>query len=95
MSSASFTTVNNPGFGSGTGNGLYTQAIDTTQLSEGYHHITTRAYRQRSDGGPDIFTDFKKVVYIDRFKPISAMDSAMRRVSAFTVRLLSPLSTSM
>jgi len=64
-----FTDLNTPGFGSVTGDGAYEQIIDATQLSEGYHFITTRAFRRRTDGGPDIFSDFKRVVYVDRLLP--------------------------
>lgn len=70
-----FTTTHTPGYFTNTGNGLYAQTIDTTKLSEGMHFITARAYRHRSDGGPAIFTDFKESIYVDRFKPISAVDS--------------------
>lgn len=70
-----FVTTNSPGYGSGTGNGTYVQTINTANLSEGYHYITARAYRQRSDGGADIYNDFRKVVYIDRLPPSSAIDS--------------------
>lgn len=70
-----FTTAHSPGYFAADGNGLYVQTIDTTKLSEGMHFITARAYRHRSDGGPAIFTDFKESIYVDRFKPVSAIDS--------------------
>jgi hypothetical protein len=70
-----FVTTNNPGFGSVSGNGLYEQTIDANQLAEGYHFITTRAFRHRADGGPAIFNDFKRVVYVDLLPPDSAVDS--------------------
>src|SRR5207253_5443686 len=70
-----FTTANTPGFTSGTGNGTYAQSINSANLSEGYHYITTRAYRHRADGGPDIYNDFKKVIYVDRLPPSSAINS--------------------
>ena len=34
-----------PGYGSATGNGWYQQAIDATNLPEGYNFITVRAFR--------------------------------------------------
>jgi glycosidase len=70
-----FTTLNSPGFGSPTGDGAYEQTVDATQLAEGYRFITTRAFRRRTDGGPAIYSDFKRVVYIDRLPPDSAVDS--------------------
>ncbi len=66
-----FTGLNTPGFGSPTGDGVYQQTIDATGLSEGYHFITTRAFRHRTDGGPEVFSDFKRVVYVDRLLPES------------------------
>lgn len=70
-----FTTIHTPGYFAASGNGAYAQSIDTTKLSEGMHFITARAYRHRSDGGPAIFTDFKQSIYVDRFKPVSAVVS--------------------
>jgi glycosidase len=74
-----FTDTRVPGFGNG-GSGLYAQAIDTTQLGEGRHFITVRAFRHRDsatggDGGPAVFTDFKRVIYVDRFAPESEIVS--------------------
>ncbi len=64
----------------GTGSGTYAQTIDTTQLKEGRNFITVRSFRQRGaatggDGGPAVFTDFKRVVYIDRVDPESEIVS--------------------
>ena len=70
-----FLTVHSPGYFSANGNGQYVQTIDATQLSDGYHYITVRAFRHRDDGGPPVFTDFKEVVYVDRNKPNSAVSS--------------------
>jgi hypothetical protein len=44
-------------------------------LPEGYNFITVRAFRHRADGGPAVFTDFKKVVYLDRLPPPAAVVS--------------------
>jgi glycosidase len=68
-----FTDTRVPGFGN-SGSGSYAQTIDTTQLAEGRHFITVRAFRHRDiatggDGGPAVFTDFKRVIYVDRFAP--------------------------
>jgi hypothetical protein len=70
-----FMTLHSPGYFNASGNGIYAQTIDASQLSEGMHFITARAYRHRSDGGPAIFTDFKESIYVDRLKPVSAVDS--------------------
>jgi len=64
----------------GTGSGTYSQTIDATQLSEGRHFITVRSFRHRDastggDGGPAVFSDFKRVVYIDRVAPESEIVS--------------------
>jgi glycosidase len=75
-----FTGVRSPGYvhgggaNVGTGFGAYTQTIDATQLAEGRHYITVRAFRHRDaatggDGGPSVFTDFTKTIYVDRLKP--------------------------
>jgi autotransporter-associated beta strand protein len=70
-----FVTVHSPGYFSANGNGQYVQSIDATQLSDGYHYITVRAFRHRDDGGPAVFTDFKEVIYVDRNRPNSAVQS--------------------
>jgi len=64
----------------GTGSGSYSQTIDATQLNEGRNFITVRSFRQRDastggDGGPAVFTDFKRVVYIDLVAPESEIVS--------------------
>jgi glycosidase len=83
-----FTDTYSPGYqwdGSaniGTGSGTFAQSIDATQLSEGRHYITVRAFRHRNDdngdtgdGGPAVFTDFKRTIYVDRLPPESALVS--------------------
>ena len=57
------------------GDGEFRQVIDATRLSEGIHFITVRAYRHRPAGSPAVFSDFKKVIYIDRLPPVSEFDS--------------------
>ena len=75
-----FTTTRTPGYiwnGSanvGTGTGLYAQTIDASQLAEGCHYVTVRAFRHRNaatggDGGPAVFTDFRRTIYVDRLPP--------------------------
>ena len=64
----------------GTGAGTFVQSIDTTQLAEGRHYVTVRAFRHRDsatggDGGPEVFTDFKRTIYVDRLPPEAAVVS--------------------
>jgi alpha-amylase len=67
-----FTTTKLTGYSQASGNGLFEQAIDATLLPEGMNFLTVRAYRQRSDSGPAVYSDFKQVLYVDRLKPESA-----------------------
>ena len=78
-----FKTTRTPGYVSsgkeniGTGTGIYEQVIDTTHLSEGRHYLTVRVFRHRDaatggDGGPPVFTDFRRTIYIDRSTPATA-----------------------
>jgi Alpha amylase, catalytic domain len=57
------------------GDGEFRQAIDATRLEEGVHFLTARAYRHRNPESPAVFTDFRKVIYIDRLPPASSFDS--------------------
>lgn len=57
------------------GDGEFRQTIDTTGLSEGEHYIEVRAFRHREDGGPAVYSSFKKVIYLDRLPPESAVES--------------------
>ncbi len=70
-----FLTINSPGQFSGSGNGQYIQNIDATRLSEGYHYITTRAWRAPRPGEAEVFQDFRRTIYVDRLAPIAALDS--------------------
>jgi hypothetical protein len=63
-----------PGYTSADNRGTYTSTIDASQLSEGYHYLTARAYRHRASG-PEIFTDFKETIYVDRLKPVSSVNT--------------------
>jgi hypothetical protein len=71
-----FLTVNQPGFGSGTGNGLYEQVINAAALGEGYHHVTVRAWRKQGTNESEVFKDFRRTIYVDRLDPESVLDSA-------------------
>ena len=81
-----FADVNTPGYiynggaTSAPGTGTFEQTIDATQLSEGRHYITVRAFRHRDsatggDGGPAVFTDFRRTIYVDRLPPVSEVVS--------------------
>lgn len=81
-----FTDVNEPGYvwqtgaNVGSGTGTYLQTIDASQLSEGRHYLTVRAFRHRDaatggDGGPAVFADFKQTIYVDRLPPDSSLVS--------------------
>lgn len=69
-----FTTTRVTGYSQSNGNGLYEQAINAALLPEGMNFLTVRAYRQRSDGGPAVYSEFKDVLYVDRLKPESAFN---------------------
>jgi hypothetical protein len=88
-----FRTTYSPGYiwngltNVGTGSGTYMQSIDASQLSEGRHYITVRAFRHRNsstggDGGPAVFTDFKRTIYVDRLPPEAAVVSFSPYASA-------------
>jgi len=64
-----FTDVNQPLFGSGQSTGLYEQTIDAAALGEGYHYISTVAFRHRNAGEAPLFTEVREVVYVDRVGP--------------------------
>lgn len=72
-----FTDTKTPGYFEQDGNGLYVQTIDTTLLPEGMNFLTVRAFRHRDDGGPAVFSDFKKVLYIDRLAPEAQLDALL------------------
>ena len=79
-----FNTVSDPGYksdGSGSGFGDYQQVIDTSALSEGEHFLTARVFRHRSDGGPAVFDELKKVIYVDRLDPLAGV-SELKAVNA-------------
>ncbi len=75
-----FVDIHQPGYFATSGEGLYQQSVDATQLSEGVHFVTTRAFRHRNaatggDGGPAVFTDFRQAIYVDRLPPESSIAS--------------------
>ena len=48
------------------GDGEFKQTVDATKLAPGVHYLTVRAYRRQTQGRPPVFSDFKKVILIDR-----------------------------
>ncbi|QDU70939.1 alpha-amylase family glycosyl hydrolase [Mucisphaera calidilacus] len=71
----SFTDVNLPGYSDASGVGRYEQIIDTSLLGEGEHTITGRVFRRRNGDEPEVFTDFRQVIYIDREAPEVSFES--------------------
>ena len=73
------TSDNGSGVNVGTGTGVYIQNIDTTQLAEGRHYVTVRAYRHRSAvaTATPVFTDFKRTIYVDRLEARCRQSSAI------------------
>lgn len=69
-----FTTKRSPLTTPG-GDGQYRQLIDSNQLDEGFNYVTVRAFRKRTDGGEAVWTDFRRVIYLDRERPESELDS--------------------
>jgi alpha-amylase len=57
------------------GDGEFRQAIDASRLAEGPHFLTVRVYRHQPAGRPAVFSEFRKVIYIDRVAPVAVFDS--------------------
>jgi alpha-amylase len=57
------------------GDGEFRQTISTVGLSEGVHFLEAIAFRHRDDGGPAVYSSFKKALYIDRLPPESALEA--------------------
>ncbi len=68
-----FVTKSSPLFGGG--DGEFIQSIDATGLPEGMNYLTVRAFRHSTNPGTPVIKDFRKVLYIDRLKPVSSIDS--------------------
>jgi hypothetical protein len=66
------------GLGAPRGDGEFRQRVSTAGLEEGLHFVTVRAWRHRTDGGPAVFSDFKRVIYVDRRPPQSRVDGIRR-----------------
>lgn len=62
-------------------NGTYRQTISTDLLTEGYHYVSVICFRHRGTGTDPIYTDFRKVVYIDRQPPQATLADAAVPIS--------------
>jgi len=56
------------------GDGEYIQTIDATKLIEGYNYVEVRAFRSRPANEPEVYSSFKKTVYVDRLDAIANVD---------------------
>jgi len=60
------------------GDGEFRQTVDATKLAEGMHYITVQAYRRQPAGSPAVFSQFRKVIYVDRQPPVAAVEGVRR-----------------
>ena len=67
--------IGNTGIGGPRGDGEYLQTVNSSNLSEGLHYLTVRAFRHRTDGGPAVFSDLRKTIYVDRHRPQSGIET--------------------
>jgi glycosidase len=86
-----FRTKSSPLIGAGSiggprGDGEFRQVVNAAALEEGVHFITARAWRHRTDNGPAVFADFKRVIYVDRLPPRSDV-ATVRRVGGGAVEI--------
>lgn len=70
-----FVTKRSPLIGNPGGDGEFRQVINTARLSEGLHYLTVRVYRRQPQGSPAVYSEFRKVIYVDRVPPAAAFDS--------------------
>ncbi len=65
-----------PQNGTAPGTGLYTETINTSDLSQGYHYLTVIAFRTRhTPGAPPVYTDWTQTIYVDTAPSVSAIMS--------------------
>lgn len=72
----------------GASNGVYRQTINASSLSEGYHYIKSIAFRRRPGGTDPIYTEFRKVIYVDRTPPLVTMPETTFATPIPAVRVL-------
>jgi alpha-amylase len=74
-----------PGYYNANGNGAYSQTIDTSGLSIGYHYIEVIAFRHNSNtSAPPVYSDWYQTIYVDRGTPQSTIQSFAPFTSAPT-----------
>ncbi|HEY1921284.1 MAG TPA: hypothetical protein VGG44_00850, partial [Tepidisphaeraceae bacterium] len=74
-----------PGFTSANGNGAYSQTINTSGLSIGYHFIEAISFRENPDpSAPPLYSDWYQTIYVDRGTPSSGIQSFAPFTSAPT-----------
>ncbi len=59
----------------GGGTGLYSETINTADISQGYHYLEAIAFRARPGGGPPVYTDWTQTIYVDTSAPVSGIQS--------------------
>ncbi len=64
-----------PQDGSAPGTGLYTETVNTSDLSQGYHYLTVIAFRARPAGDNPVYTDWTQTIYVDTAPPVSTIES--------------------
>jgi hypothetical protein len=65
-----------PGYYNANGNGSFSQTIDTSGLSIGYHYIEVIAFRHNGDpSAPPLYNDWYQTIYVDRGTPTSTIQS--------------------
>lgn len=55
-------------------NGTYEQVINTSLLSEGPNYISIICFRNRAGGTDPLYTEFRKVIYVDRTGPVVTLE---------------------
>jgi alpha-amylase len=64
-----------PGYYNTDGDGVYSQTIDTANLSIGYHYIEVIAFRHNSNSSaPPVYNDWYQTIYVDRGTPSSSIE---------------------
>ena len=50
---------------SGKNDGEFLHTLNARTLGPGYHYIEARAFRHRTDGGPAVYSSFRRVVFVE------------------------------
>jgi hypothetical protein len=70
-----FIDLNAPLYQSGASNGVYQQTVSLDKLPEGYNYLNAVVFRHR-DAGDAIYSDERKVIYVDRVDPDLEIDTS-------------------